>query len=447
MKLVSLRPARRFIIASVALMLMSLLYPLLGSVWHGATLYEWLPFSLLFMLFTASGFDLFRSRLSPKLGASRTLIDILSVHQATKVDLALHNESAAPLSFEFREKLPPDWEHNMDAQLVVSLKAGETQHFKYEVTARERGPKTIDGIYFRVASGLGLWEYTWFYTCPSEHKVYPNFSGLADLSGLNGSVNLREAGLKKFNLRGSGMDFLQLRDYREGESLRQIDWRASSRFKRLISKEFQEEKNQHVVLMVDAGRRMRVQDDELSYFDRSLHALTMLSFTALKNGDRISIQSFGGETRWLNHVRGAKSVSQVMHHFYDLYPQKVASDYLSAAQDLISKHSKRALVMLVTCLRDEDFEDIFLATTLLQEKHLVVIISIEENIYDEIEHKAVEQLDNALDYASSVLLKRSIHRNIRRLQHQGVVCIQSKAQLLSSDLINSYLSIKKSGAL
>jgi uncharacterized protein (DUF58 family) len=173
----------------------------------------------------------------------------------------------------------------------------------------------------------------------------------------------------------------------------------------------------------------------------------MLSFTALKNGDNLSIQSFGSESRWLNQVRGAQNVSRVMHHFYDLYPEKIVSDYLGAAQELMQKHPKRSLVLLVTCLRDEDFEDLLISAKLLQEKHLVAVISIQEPIYEGIKSKQIEAFEEALDYASATILQRSIDTNIKRLKHQGVICIQTKASGLTASLINSYLSIKKAGLL
>lgn len=445
MKLVSVRPSKLLLKICAGLFCSALLLPVI-DLYAITDIWRMLPFLLIGVIVIAVILDIVMSKKPPLIAINRSLISNLSLYQPATVKFALANRGDASVDLDWSESLPNDWVCEA-YNSKIHLAAKEQQEHCYIVTPHKRGPADIKGCYLRVVSYWKLLQITWFIAHLSEHKVYPNFSSISDLTGLKGSVNLQQMGLKKFNLRGTGMDFLQLRDYREGESLRQIDWRASSRFKKLISKEFQEEKNQHVVIMLDAGRRMRVQDDELSYFEHSLNALIMLSFTALKNGDNLSIQSFGSESRWLSQVRGAQNVSRVMHHFYDLYPEKIASDYLSAAQDLMIKHPKRSFVVLVTCLRDEDFDDLLVSVNLLQEKHLVAVVSISEPIYSIIENKPIESIEDALDYASSNVLQRSIEHNIKRLKHKGVICIQTSASGLTSSLINSYLSIKKAGIL
>jgi len=445
MKLVSVRPSTLLLKISAFALLMAMVLPFIDVI-EQTRFWLFVPYVGLGGIIIVAMLDAIMSKKPPQVSISRQLPDVLSLYQKTLVSIQLLNESNESIALNWIEKFPADWEYEpYDDKTSISAK--EKQQHQYVITPHKRGPASIEGAYLRVNSFLSLWQVCWFCEHISEHKVYPSFTGISDLTGLNGSVNLQQMGLKKYNMRGSGMDFLQLRDYREGESLRQIDWRASSRFNKLISKEFQEEKNQHVMIMLDAGRRMRVQDDELSYFEHSLNALIMLSFTALKNGDNLSIQSFGSESRWLSQVRGAQNVSRVMHHFYDLYPEKIASDYLGAAQELMIKHPKRSLVLMVTCLRDEDFNDLLVSVKLLQQKHLVVVVSIQEPVYDNILLTPVDSFTDALDYASATILQRNIETNIKRLKHQGVICIQTKALGLTSSLINSYLSIKKAGLL
>jgi uncharacterized protein (DUF58 family) len=96
--------------------------------------------------------------------------------------------------------------------------------------------------------------------------------------------------------RGEGTDFHQLRDYREGDSLRQIDWKAS-RARRLISRDYQDERNQQVMLLLDTGRRMlpasaRRRD---SHFDHVLNASLVLAYLALRQGDAVGLLRHGGD--------------------------------------------------------------------------------------------------------------------------------------------------------
>ncbi|WJG10337.1 DUF58 domain-containing protein [Aliiglaciecola sp. LCG003] len=445
MKRIALRPARRLIHTVGFLCVFALLFPLL-VIWNGLHQLSAVPLAFASVLLGVLCYDLFNSRRQPWIAVKRDIPTNLSVHVAQKVSVALANRGPFELDIECIEHIPEHW---ISPRLPhkCALAPGQIAEFEYSITPTQRGKSLIPATEVVIRSRLGFWQFSWLIAHHSEHKVFPNFNAISDLAGLQGSVNLTQAGLKKFNKRGSGMDFMQLRDYREGESIRQIDWRATSRFNKLISKEYQEEKNQHVIIMLDSGRRMRVQDDELSYFDHALNSLIMLSYTALKNGDNLSLQSFGSESRWLSHVRGAKNVGRVMNHFYDLYPQKIASDYLAAAQELLLKQPKRALILLVSCLRDEDFADLLKAVQLLKAKHLVAVISIEEPIYQQIESQQVENFDDALSYASAIKLKTSIEQNMQRLRHNGVMCIHGPAHHLTPSVLNTYLSVKKAGLL
>ncbi|MDO6713137.1 DUF58 domain-containing protein [Aliiglaciecola sp. 2_MG-2023] len=445
MKRIRLAPSKRLLKCFSVLCIVGLALPIVIH-FNGLTQLSGLPMGLALIAIALAGYDLIISRHPPQVAVKREVPSNLSVHVEQKVSIAMANRGYYTLSLQCSEIIPEHW-HCSNNFHGCRLEPGQIAEFDYQVTPSRRGPSQISATEIKVESKFGFWDYVYWIEHVSEHKVFPNFTAISDLAGLQGSVNLTQAGLKKFNKRGSGMDFLQLRDYREGESIKQIDWRATSRFNKLISREYQEEKNQHVIIMLDSGRRMRVQDDDLSYFDHALNSLIMLSYTALKNGDNLSLQSFGSESRWLSHVRGAQNVSKVMQHFYDLYPQKIASDYLSAAQELLVKQPKRALILLVTCLRDEDFEDLLKAVQLLKAKHLVAVISIEEPIYKRIDDEPVETFEQAIMYASAHKIKKSIDRNVQRLKQKGVICINAPASHLTPNVLNTYLSIKKAGLL
>ena len=439
------RPSIKFLKHLGALCVFSLVMPAL-AIYSDALELHFLPLVVAAWLALVILIDWVRSRREPYLRLHRSMPTNLSVNVEQEVKLSVANDGNTSYEIELSEHIPGYWRARHQP-IAKTLQPGEVVDTSYLVTPKKRGAASIQITELRLVSLLGYWQFNWHYEHLTEVKVYPNFNAITDMAGLNGSVNLEQAGLKKFNLRGSGMDFRQLREYREGESLKQIDWRATSRFNKLISKEFQEEKNQHVIIMLDAGRRMRVHDDELSYFDHALNSLILLSHTALKNGDNLSLQSFGSETRWLGQMKGVQSVGRILHHFYDLYPEKIASDYLQAAQDLLQRQPKRALILLVSCLRDEDFSDLLSAVRLLQKKHLVAVISIAEPVYQSVSNTEVDTFEQALMFGSAQTLHQSIERNFQKLKKQGVICLNAPSQELTSNVINTYLSVKKAGLL
>lgn len=446
MKLISLRPALASFYIVSALIVAAIALPLYRELM--ATEFELTVFYGLIMAFLlALLLDFLLTRQRPEtIDIQREHEKSISLNVEQAIKITIKNLAERSIELKLIDDTPQDW-RQLSPILHFKLSANEQQTQCYHIKASRRGAFNLQQVYVRHRSKFGLWQASWRYPLASQVNVFPDFSAISEVTGLNAGLNLTEAGLKKLNKRGTGMDFNQLRDYREGDSIRQIDWAATGRFNKPISREYQEEKNQNVTVLLDSGKRMCVQDDELSYFDNALNALILLSYTALKTGDQLSFMSFGEQTRWLSNIKGGKNVSQVLNHFFDLYPDTSASDYLAAAQTLMQKQHKRSLVLLVTCLRDEDFADLLEACKLLQRKHLVAVISITEPVYQNIAGEPVESFEQALSYSAASLLEQKIKKQLSLLQHQGVICFQVDTGALSARVVNTYLTVKKSGQL
>ena len=376
----------------------------------------------------------------------REVVHNLSVTEWHPVKLTLQNRGRKPLQMMLDEHCS-ETTQTQGMPRSVELGSNQTTTIEYLIQPHRRGEEQILGSEMRVSSPLGLWETNWFIDNMTEIKVFPDFKRISDLSGLKGSVDITMSGLKKFNRRGEGMEFHQLREYRQGDSLRQVDWKASSRTRKLISREYQEEKNQNIAILLDAGKRMRIKDDDLSHFDHALNALIMLSYITLKNGDVFSSMSFNQQLRWLPHIKGSQNVTRVLNHFYDLYADTYASDYLVAAQEFMEKHPKRALVLLVTTLKDEDFEDLRPAIHLLKQKHLVAIINIEDTAIETAKKQDVLNFEDSLIHSVAEKIDLVTQRQLRHFQQEGVICVHCSAKNLTSSVINSYLEVKRAGLL
>ena len=103
---------------------------------------------------------------------------------------------------------------------------------------------------------------------------------IARYAWLAGDRRLQEIGIKTFVQRGEGTDFKQLSEYRYGDSVRHIDWKATLRLDKPIVREFQDERDQRVMLLIDCGRRMRADDRHgaigTAHFDQVLNAVMLI---------------------------------------------------------------------------------------------------------------------------------------------------------------------------
>ncbi|MGO2011088.1 MAG: DUF58 domain-containing protein [Pseudoalteromonas sp.] len=329
----------------------------------------------------------------------------------------------------------------------VALANTEKACLAFRLRGQQRGNAALNTVELRISSPWKFWQTNWLIKQKIILKVYPDFSAVRASQSLNGISKKSIGGLKLAKKRGSGIEFHQLREYRQGDSVRQIDWQATSKRRKLISREYQEEQNQHVVVMLDASKKMNIEATRGSHFDHALNALLLLAHRVLKQGDWFSMQSFNQQTRWLANVKGAQNVSRVMNHFYDLYPDQSSSDYIVAANKLIAKRSKRSLVLLVTTLDEQSLEELLPAIKLLQKHHLVALVNIDNYALNEVIDEPIVDSQDATKYCVALSLLNSHKANMAKLRKEGVIAIDCKPEQLLPNVINTYLSVKHSGVL
>jgi uncharacterized protein (DUF58 family) len=327
------------------------------------------------------------------------------------------------------------------------LRAGRESALSYFVLPVARGAYEFPGCQLRLWSALRLWTQRRTVPVSSKVKVYPNFAPLAKFALFSAEQASRMVGAHLQRRRGEGTDFHQMREYRVGDSLRQIDWKATSRAHKLISREYQEERNQQVVIMLDTGRRMLARDGRIGHFDHVLNASLVLSYLALRQGDAVGLLAHGGPARWLPPQRGLGTIDALMAQLYDLDAEPVATDYLAAATQLSLRQRRRALVMLVTNGRDEDIEDLIACAKLLQKKHLVCVASLREQVLDDTLLKPVEDLTGAIRAGAVAHYVDERRRAHDALRQHGITVLDVTCADLPAALVQRYLAIKRQGRL
>ena len=329
----------------------------------------------------------------------------------------------------------------------VEVPAGHFADVAYRVRPTRRGAYEFTGTSLRISSPLGLWWRRKFVEVPHSVRVYPNYSTISKLLAYEVDNKLQLAGVRMSRRRGEGIEFHQLRDYREGDSLRAIDWKATARMSRLISREYQDERDQQIVFLLDTGRRMLAKDGELSHFDHALNAMLLLSYVALRQGDGAGVMTAGPQRSWLPPRKGVDAINDLLNHVYDIEPQNVEVDYLAAATELAVRQRRRSLVVILTNVREEDSEDLRAATGLLRRRHLVILASLREAVLDEMLSKPIHGFDDALTYAATNQYMESRRESQNLLRARGVFVEDCLCADLPSAITSRYMAIKRSGLL
>ncbi|MBL0209940.1 MAG: DUF58 domain-containing protein [Holophagaceae bacterium] len=428
-----------------------LLATALPAVWRPALLSIWIIAGT--MLIVVLSLDALRAFLLEPPAAARRVAGSLPLGAWSDVGIRLRNASGAALRLNIYDHHPERCETRGLPQ-EVDLGPGAWAEVHYRVRPMGRGLHAFGPVQVLLDSPWGFWRRNGKAGQGETVKVYPNFAMVAGSALRATDRRLPSLGILRKRRRGEGMEFNQLREYRRGDALRQIDWKATSRMRKLISKEYQEERDQQVVILLDCGRRMRSKESEiesssgqLSHFDHALNALLLLGYVALRQGDAVGLQTFGGPARVLNPRKAMPTLNAFLNALYDLEPTTHASDFLAAAKDCATRLTKRSLVVVVSNLRDEDSEDLQPALALLRKRHLVLFVSLREAALDAALQDRIHDFRDALRAGALHDYLGARREAFDRLRAHGALCMDVLPQNLAAGLVNRYLEIKRSGRL
>ncbi len=428
-----------------------LLWLLAGILAAAATILEWPRvfeikvvfwswFALLVMLALLDGYSLRR----PRLVATRSLEPHLALGVRQHVEIRLENQEPRRLQLWLTD-FPPAQLQMEGLPVRLELDPAEHARVRYSITPLQRGLAEFGRVCCRVTSGWRLWEKNYFYAEPQQSRIYPNYKPLFRSSFIGSEQLYADLGMQLRQRRGEGTDFHQLRDFRVGDSLRQVDWRATARFQKPISREYQEERDQQVVFLLDCGRRMRARDGEISHFDHALNALLISAFVALRQGDSVGLLSFAGQSRWVAPIKGRFQISRLLDQIYDLDSSPVTSDYLDVAQQLMTRQPRRSLIVLISSLEPQDREDLASAAKLLSQRHLVMVASMRQQVLTDTLAGEVESIDDALRYCGVSHHLQDQAAMYAQLRSDNIIVADTPPAYMHSTLINEYMALKRSG--
>lgn len=402
---------------------------------------------LLLALLALAVLDAVRLKRLPSPRIQRQMPGSLALGRWSEVRLEVEHDFAYSLNIQIFDHVPDglSFEH---LPLSAELQPGLQSQIGYRLRPLKRGHFSFEHCEINLPSPMGLWSDKRLLTLLDHTRVYPDFARLYGGELLAVDNWLSQLGVRQRQRRGLGLEFHQLREFREGDSLRQIDWKATARQRTPIAREYQDERDQQIIFMLDCGRRMRSQDGELAHFDHALNACLLLSYIALRQGDAVGLSTFASDQpHYLAPVKGTGQLNVLLNTVYDLDSTQRPADYQAAATQLLARQKRRALVVLVTNLRDEDDEELLTAVKRLSKLHRVLVASLREDLLDNLRHTPVQTLPEALTYCGTVDYLNDRAQLHERLKAHGVLVVDARPQELGAELVTRYLGWKKAGIM
>jgi uncharacterized protein (DUF58 family) len=434
---VSAFPGRRL---GVALALLAILA--LAAAWWPALLLPLAGGTLVLLALVAIDLALLRRIPSPQ--ARRELPDRAFVGRPAEVVLRIHNEAAEPVRVDVVDELPPDLAPSDPSFASVSIEAhGQTQ-LRYAVQPRERGDRPFGALVLLQHSPLGLLRRRQVSTPAAALRVYPDASRYLRSEALDLERTLASIGVKPTRRAGEGIEFETLREYVPGDDPRRLDWAATARRGRPITRIFSHERNQTVWIALEAGRLMGERCGERTKLDGAIDAALALAFVSLVSGDRTGAIVFDREVRGLTAARGRRSqLGAILELFRHIQPRGVEADYAHLFRALASR--PRALVVVIG-----DFVEAFTsrmseALVALARRHRVLLVVLRSPVFAALDRREPDAAGPALDlYGRLVVddLLREREEALAGLRRQGVLTLDATLEGVVAPVIRRYLQLR-----
>lgn len=429
-------PSRRLVLTAAILAMPLLLAGLNRSAADAALL-------LNLVLVAVACVDLLISPSPNDVAIHREISEVLSVGASNPATLTVRNRTGLTLALTLHDDPGPLCEVDRLPQ-SVTVGPGKEETIHYSVKPSRRGASEMPAVHLRFPTRLGLWTRHQIRPLPTAIRIYPDIRAVYRYELMARQNRLSEIGVRMVRMPGQGREFERLREFRYGDEIRQIDWKATARQRQLISREFNVERNQNIVIMVDCGRFMRNETDGISYLDRALNSAIMLSYIALGQGDNVSLLAFSNKIeRFIRPVRGKPGIQSILRSTYDIQASQNVSDYSLALEYLTTVQRKRALIVLITFVTDElQLRVIGESLKLRSLPYLPLCVLLQDVGLRQMADRIPESDLDAYHTAAAAQVLTGQSHEAASLREAGIMLIDTPPDLLTERLINEYLSIK-----
>jgi uncharacterized protein (DUF58 family) len=375
---------------------------------------------------------------------TREIAEQPSLRTANPVRLVVRNPLARHLVVTIRDEPPASFDVDRRS-LRVDVPARASSSVEYTARPRHRGTFQFGDLHTRQPGPLGLVERRGRVDATVDVKVYPDLREIRRYE-----ITLRrglayDAGQRRARIPGAGSLFARLRDYGPDDDPRSISWTATARRGRPIAVEYETERQQRLLILLDAGRMMASTLGTLTKLDHAVNTALMLAYVGAAKGDEVGLLGFADDVRsYLPPRRGRGQFLRITEELRRIAVTTTESDYRSALEFLRARAARRALVVLFTDLVDEEASrSLVAAVTRLAGNNLVLCCLLAD---PELAEVAARVPDSTV-----ALYERVVAREVRdarakalaTLRRRGVHTIDVASDRLTVATIQRYIELKK----
>lgn len=411
--------------------------------------FRWLVLGFDLFLFLLALIDLKISRLPEELTIQREFSKRFAIGDETEVNLKIENKTPQTFKLLLKDEYPAEMKLTRLREAAVTVPPQTSAGFIYGLTPKKRGHFEFGKTIVRHLSRLKLlWIQTEMRT-ETAVKVYPNMRRAREIELAALGAKSLVAVNRRAILRGEGRDFESLRDYVRGDELRNLSWTATARRGKLVTRQYQIERDQTIIIALDAGRLMTGRIENETKFDNAIQAALALMSAAARGGDNVGILVFGRKIKkFLPPKKGTEQFEGVLEALHDVEPEMVEPSYARAFQFISANVKRRSFVVILTDLVDEEgSKELLYSLKLLRPRHLPLVVTIGDRDLRMVVQNNPENIKDLFiqSVAEEILFQRETA--LKNVETQGGLALDVTRRTLAPSLLESYLRVKERGLL
>lgn len=395
-------------------------------------------------------FDFLTSRKLPaELIVRREFERRFAIGDETRVKIHIENASERDFRLKIKDEYPPALKLSETREAEFTVEAQRVAEFSYNLTPPARGRYEFGFVAARVLSRLGLVWCQINLGAPEAIKVYPNMRRAREMAlKALGAVSFL-AVQRKAVLRGEGRDFESMRDYVPGDELRHISWTATARRSKLTTRQYQIERDQTIIIALDAGRLMTGRIGDETKFDTAIHASLALMSAAARGGDNCGLAVFGRKIKkYLPPNKGARHIDACLEALHDLEPEMIEPSYARAFQFIASNSKKRSFVVILTDLVDKEAsKELIASLKLLRPRHLPLVVTIGDRDLNQTVSAKPQEIKDVFTQSAAEEIIHQRESALRLVETLGGLALDVTTNSLAPRLLETYLKVKERGLL
>jgi uncharacterized protein (DUF58 family) len=330
---------------------------------------------------------------------------------------------------------------------IISLSApGQSRTtVSYQLSPQHRGPAFFGEMTYRILGPFGLCWRQKRLPARLEIQCLPHLANWKAAELAERRALMRQMGSHRYRWRGAGTVFESLREYSTQDDIRWVDWKATARFGQPMSRNFEVDRHQQVILLVDASRAMTTYCGRRTKFDTVLEAAVLVARAAVDHGDSLGLVLFADQIdAYLPPRRERSQMTAVMEHLYGKYPRLVEPNFELALTRTAQRNHRRSLIILFTDVTVIEAARRMLAyLRILTPRHLPLVVTIADETLEKwemVEPRTTEDFYR-VGVANELVLERTLV--LEELRRSGAETLDSPADLVAARTVERYLDLKR----